>query len=244
MMMAKDGKLARKFNRYEYKELVAQAIIKHGYTFTFFEHEGNRTIHIYLNEDCVPICRNTARSHCVKIHKREKQRLKESLGLLTSRICITSNLWTLCVGHCFLSLTAHYIDDNWKLYSKILNFVHFPPLHNANALHDKIHDCLKGWKIHKKVFTITLDDARANDNMQDLLHDTLNVHARLPCGGEFFHVRCGAHVLNLIVKEDLKLIDVGIIKVKELMKCVTGFEGRKLKFEEIALGFGIDCAKG
>ena len=70
------------------------------------------------------------------------------------------------------------------------------------------------------------------------------MHARLPCGGEFFHVRCGAHVLNLIVKEGLKLIDVGISKVKDLVKYVTSSESRKLKFEEIALGFGIDYARG
>ncbi|KAJ8444882.1 hypothetical protein Cgig2_015228 [Carnegiea gigantea] len=30
MILAKDGKLVRKFNRYEYKELLALAIIKHG----------------------------------------------------------------------------------------------------------------------------------------------------------------------------------------------------------------------
>ena len=51
-------------------------------------------------------------------------------------------------------------------------------------------------------------------------------------------------MLNLIVKEGLKLIDVGISKVKDLVKHVTGSEGRKLKFEEIALGLGIDCARG
>ncbi|KAJ8441774.1 hypothetical protein Cgig2_009020 [Carnegiea gigantea] len=45
MMMTKDGKLARKINRLEYKELVAQAIIRHGYPYTFVEHEGNCTIH-------------------------------------------------------------------------------------------------------------------------------------------------------------------------------------------------------
>ena len=55
LMMAKDGQLARKFSRFEYKGLVAQAIIRHGYTYTFAEHEGNRTIHVYLNENCVPI---------------------------------------------------------------------------------------------------------------------------------------------------------------------------------------------
>jgi len=35
VMMAKDGQLARKFSRFEYKELVAQAIIRHGYTYTY-----------------------------------------------------------------------------------------------------------------------------------------------------------------------------------------------------------------
>jgi len=118
-----------------------------------------------------------------------------------------------------------------------------PPSHNVNALHDKIHDFLKEWKINKKILTTTLDNARANDNMQDMLCHTLNMHARLPCGGDFFHVRCGAHVLNLIVKDGLKLINGGTSKVKGLVKYVTSSEGRKIKFEEIALGLGLDCAR-
>jgi len=58
MMMAKDEKLAKKFNRFKHKELVAHCIIRHGYTYIFVEHGGNRTIHVYLNEDCVPISTN------------------------------------------------------------------------------------------------------------------------------------------------------------------------------------------
>ena len=111
-------------------------------------------------------------------------------------------------------------------------------------MNDKIHDLLQKWTIHNKIFTITLDYARINDNMQNMLCNTLYVHARLPCAGEFFHVRCGAHVLNLIAKKGLKLINVGIGKMKDLVKYVTGSEGRKLKFEKIALGLGIDFARG
>ena len=51
-------------------------------------------------------------------------------------------------------------------------------------------------------------------------------------------------MFNLIVKEGLKLIDRGTSKVKELVKYVTGSEGRKMKFEEITLGLSIDCARG
>ena len=67
------------------------------------------------------------------------QRLMESLSLLTGRICLTSDLWTSCMSHGCLSLTAHYIDANWHLHSKIVNFIHMPPPHNVFALHDKIH---------------------------------------------------------------------------------------------------------
>jgi len=78
LIMTKDGKLARKFDRSEYKALVAVAIIRHGYTYTFVQHEGNRAIHRCLNDDCVPLSRNTAKNHCLKIYKCEKQRLTRS----------------------------------------------------------------------------------------------------------------------------------------------------------------------
>ena len=35
----------------------------------------------------------------------------------------------------------------------------------------------------------------------------------LLCDGIFFHVRCGAHILNLIVQEGLKIIDDSVIKI-------------------------------
>jgi len=111
LMMTEDGKLARKFDQSEYKKLVALVIIRHEYIYTFAQHEGNRAIHRYLNDDCVPLPRNIAKNHCLKIYKREKQRRTRSLSQLSSRICLTNDLWTSCVGHGFLSLTATYIDD-------------------------------------------------------------------------------------------------------------------------------------
>jgi len=49
--------------------------------------------------------------------------------------------------------------------------------------------------------------------------------------------------VEFIVQEGLKLIDGGTSKVKDLVKYVTGFEVRKIKFEKIALGLGTDCAR-
>ncbi|GJY33031.1 zinc finger BED domain-containing protein RICESLEEPER 2-like protein [Tanacetum coccineum] len=52
------------------------------------------------------------------------------------------------------------------------------------------------------------------------------------CNGEFIHVRCCAHVLNLIVQSGLKVIEESIEKVRESVKFVRGSAARKIKFAE------------
>ena len=54
----------------------------------------------------------------------------------------------------------------------------------------------------------------------------------LPCGGEFFHVRCGAHILNLIVQDGLKVINEVVYNLRESVKYVRGLDHRKLRFVE------------
>lgn len=107
MILTKDGKLAKKINPFIYKKKVALAVIRHAYPFTFAEHEGNIDIHTYLHEDIKPIIRNTAKNLVMKIHKREKFRLKEYLGKVPGKVCLTSDMWTSLVDQGYISLTAH-----------------------------------------------------------------------------------------------------------------------------------------
>jgi len=48
---------------------------------------------------------------------------------------------------------------------------------------------------------MTLDNAFANEVLQNTLKSQLVLQNGLICVGEFFHVRCCAHILNLIVQE-------------------------------------------
>ncbi|KAF7812937.1 zinc finger BED domain-containing protein RICESLEEPER 2-like [Senna tora] len=96
---------------------------------------------------------------------------------------------------------AHFVDENWKLNNKILSFCKMEPPHTGIELANKVFECLKQWGIDRKVFSLTLDNAYANDNMQDILKEQLCSQNSLLCNGDFFHVRCCAHILNLIVQE-------------------------------------------
>uniref|UniRef100_A0A2N9GBF8 HAT C-terminal dimerisation domain-containing protein n=1 Tax=Fagus sylvatica TaxID=28930 RepID=A0A2N9GBF8_FAGSY len=234
----------RKIKQEEYREKVAKAIIKHNYSFIFVEHEGNRDVHSYLNPDVKHISRNTAKADVLKVHRKEKDNIRNMLKSIPGRICLTSDLWTSITTEGYICLMAHYVDENWKLKSIILNFCHMPPPHTGIALSEKIFKFLKDWGIEEKVFSITLDNAYNNDNMQDLLKAKLNLWKLLLCGGAFFHVRCGAHVLNLIVQEGLKVIDDSVSKIREIVKYIKGLEIRICKFEECAQQLGIRTANG
>jgi len=42
--------------------------------------------------------------------------------------------------------------------------------------------------------------------------------------GLYFHVRCGAHVLNLIVHEGIKAVDSSLDKIRMCAKYIRGSE--------------------
>jgi hypothetical protein len=86
---------------------------------------------------------------------------------------------------------------------------------------------LKEWGIDKKIFTITLDNASNMGSMQEMLREELT---SLLCGGDFFHIRCCAHVLNIIVQDGIKELGDSVTKIRESVKYVSGSEGRKIKF--------------
>lgn len=48
--------------------------------------------------------------------------------------------------------------------------------------------------------------------------------------GTYFHVRCRAHILNLIVHDSLKVIYGYLDKIRLCVKYIRGSEARKLKF--------------
>lgn len=221
MMLDMQGKLkSRKID--QMVSMCAAAIIKHDLPFAFVEYDLVRSWISYLNPDAIPITRNTAKVDVLKMYAREKEKIKKEMASIPTRISLTSDLWTACTIEGYICLTAHFVDTNWKLNSKILNFCHMPPPHAGFELSKKILEFLTDWGIEKKFFSITLDNASGNYVMQEHLKSQLVLQNWLLCDGRFFHVRCSAHILNLIVQEGLKVAGDALNKIRESVKYVRG----------------------
>ena len=149
----------------------------------------------------------TARTDIMRLHHTELNRLGIILRVLPGKVCLTSDLWTSIAVDGYLSLKSHFIDKNWVLQKRILN-VPFVPPHSGIGLTEKVYHLVGRWGIENKLLSITLDNASANDVFVDMLKNQFNLKNALLSKGSFFHVRCCARILNLVVQEGMKEIDV------------------------------------
>ncbi|KAL4605074.1 hypothetical protein ACB092_09G002400 [Castanea dentata] len=192
-----------------YMELLCAAITMHELPFRFVEYVGIREIFSYLCVDVPNISKNTAKNDLVKMYKREKERMKSVLTSAPTRVCLTSDLWTSTATDGYMCVIAHFIDANW-------------------VLQKRVYKLLSMWGVENKIFCVTLDNASSNDVSIDMLRTQLINKKALVCNGEFFHLRCCAHILNLVVQDGLKEIDV-VQKIHESIKYVRESQGRKKK---------------
>jgi hypothetical protein len=235
---------ASKFCPKRFRELLVASVIKHDLPFRYVEYDGVRETMKYLRSDVPVISRNTAKADVIKLHLREKQMVKSMLDVCPGRICLTSDLWTSLTTDGYMCLTAHFVDKDWVLHKRVLNFSFMPPPHNGISLCEKMYNLLQEWGIETKVFSITLDNASANDVAADLLRQQLNIKRALVCFGEFFHLRCCAHILNLIVQDGLKEIETALQKIRDSVKYVRGSQVRKQRFLQAVNQMSLDNKKG
>jgi hypothetical protein len=165
------------------------------------------------------------------LYSKEKLKLKQELATIPNRISLTFDLWESCTTETYICVTAHYVDADWKLNSKLLNFcLVYPP--TGGEMCERIIELLNDWGIEKKICSLTLDDSFENDILREQLKTRLGLQNGLLCDGEFFRVHCFARVLKLIVEEGLKLVSDVVFKIRESIWFVRDEKSRREKFKE------------
>ena len=74
--------------------------------------------------------------------------------------------------------------------------------------------------------------------MANFLKEHLGLSNSLLLDGEFFHIRCSAHILNLIVQDGLKVVSDALHKIRQSVAYVRVTESRTLLFSECVRNVG------
>ncbi|KAJ0682223.1 putative transcription factor/ chromatin remodeling BED-type(Zn) family [Helianthus annuus] len=222
---------------------LAEMVILHEYPLVMVEHQGFRKFVRGLQPFFKVPCRNTIKKEILKIFEFEKMKTMRLLESNSSRIAITTDMWTSSnQKKGFVAVTAHFIDTKWNMQSRIMRFIYVPCPHIAQVLADVLYETLCDWNIDRKLSTVTVDNCTTNDLLMEKLLGKLSLES-LILKGQLFHMRCCAHILNLIVQDVLSIIGDGIERIRDSVSFWTATPKRIEKFEEAARHLDIQSSK-
>ena len=138
-----------------------------------------------------------------------------------------------------MCVTAHFVDNGWNLYKKIISFVPVTS-HRGEYIAKALETCLIDWGL-KSVFSITMDNASSNNTTLGFLKKKLLSWGASSVRMKLLHMRCIAHILNLIVNDGLKESSLSVRKVREAVRYIRNSPARLKKFRDLAYLVGIEC---
>ncbi|XP_042757133.1 zinc finger BED domain-containing protein RICESLEEPER 2 isoform X2 [Lactuca sativa] len=222
-----------KFDNTRMREVISHMIMIHELPFNFVEYDLFNVVMKEANPLFNKISRVATRQDCVSSYEIGKKRIQKMLNVV-NRVSITTDMWTSCQNIHYMVVTCHFVDSDYKLHKCILSFVDVPPPYSGVGIYDCLYKCLKDWNIESKVASLTVDNAKTNDVVARKLLENLNLQKKVVVGGKLFHVRCCAHILNLLVQDGLsKIIDI-THNVRESVKHVNASSGRLHVFSDLS----------
>jgi hypothetical protein len=102
--------------------------------------------------------------------------------------------------------------------------------HKGNDIGKNVLRCMVEWGL-ERVMTITIDNASANDAAIGYLSRQLS-KTNL-ASGKYLHMRCAAHIVNIIMHDGLKEVDQSVKRVRATIKYIRNGGLRMVKFKEI-----------
>lgn len=105
-----------------------------------------------------------------------------------------------------------------------------PCPHTKDTLAQVLLDTLNMYNIAEKISSVVVDNCTTNDAMMGVLLPRFSEDS-LILKGRFLHMRCSAHILNLIVQDGLDVIGGGIERVRECVSFWVATPKRRELFE-------------
>jgi hypothetical protein len=144
-----------------------------------------------------------------------------------------------------MCVTIHWADEEWRMQKRIIGFFHVEGRHTGQKLSQTFSEVMVKWCVVKKLFSLTLDNASANEvAVKDIIVDLKHTNENMVCDGIFIHVRRACHILNLVARDGLCVIARTIAKVKSIVLDVNGSPLQHEELMKCVAECGLDTTKG
>ena len=173
--------------------LVAEFVSRDLRPLSIVDGKGFQQLLGYMEPGYKVLSRPHVATTCRRLHTSLKEQLIETIS--SQEIAVTTDLWTSRAIQGYLTITAHFINSEWRLENKVLLTQEMAERHTGEHIVERLQDAMKEYKVDEQnIVAVVRDNAR---NMQVAV-DKL--------GWE--DVPCFAHTLQLAVTTGLDLSQV------------------------------------
>jgi hypothetical protein len=147
-----------------------------------------------------PFSRQTTTRDMKKLWKTGLQKIKDDFTTCTFLVSLTSDIWSGRAKQDYISVVAHYVNQNWVLQKRIVGFELIDEAHSGENIASAILKVVAEFGMTNKIFALTLDNASVNTTAMNGLTPAFSVYAV----SFLLHQRCACHIINLIAQCALK----------------------------------------
>lgn len=169
----------------------------------------------------------------IKLYNQQKQEILFNFFEKTHhKFAITTDVWSSCTNLRYLTITLHWINEDWNMTQILLDMVPLHERHTERYITEKVLETITYYNISARIISAVTDNAANMDVFRRTLCEILqSQYGNL----SFEHVRCAAHVLNLAVSDSMKVVVNSINKLRNfasyIRKSQPIFEELKKIFE-------------
>ncbi|GJY05485.1 zinc finger BED domain-containing protein RICESLEEPER 2-like protein [Tanacetum coccineum] len=189
------------------------------------------------------VSRTTLKRDAMKLWVAAKQAIIDGFLNLNTNVNLTTDVWFAPHGlfGSYICVTAHCIEPGtWQIMKRVIAFEDFLVPHTGSALARVLRKTFVNFNLEDKIMSITLDNASNNTSAIG----KLKLKYEPPIDGRFYHSRCVAHIINLVVQDGLAVSAINAIKesFKTMLKDVFKSGGRNhQRYIKISSEAGKPC---
>ena len=127
----------------------------------------------------------------------------------------------------------HFIDEDWNLVHFVLAFDLMPYPHNGVNIAKLLLNVFDHWQITDHIFSIVLDNASNNTMAITEMTNELTRRSIKIFDKRIIHSRCIAHIINLIARNGISIINSEVEKLRDIVKKIHTSPKKYAEFIDI-----------
>ena len=137
---------------------------------SFVDQKGFRDLMAFIEPEYKVPSRHTITARVEKMYAEKREQLKAHL-VTAKKVATTTDAWTSLTTESYVTVTCHYVGDDWDLKTAVLETRSSDERHAAENIAAHLRAVTEEWRVHDKVvapcFAHTLQLA-INDGFKNL----------------------------------------------------------------------------